>query len=288
MVDLWGMDPNDIEGGVALANQQIHPDDRPSLNAAVDACKTIGTPFRVRYRITRASDNSPRWIDARGAAAYEDGRIVRIGGALADITDQVAAEEAAAGAAAFQQAVFTASPDIIAVWDFTSGSSPWTNRSVPAALGYSDQDVAEMADRRGNLIHGEDLARFEAVLTAAHDAATDEVIAVDYRMVGKDGQPRWFSQRTAPIARGEDGRVTQIVGVLRDITNAKAAEAALQESEARFRQLAENVSVGFILRSLDPPEVLYVSPGYTKIIGLDPLARGRDPLTAIRQAVHPR
>ena len=287
MFELWGIDPDGFDGDYASTRQQIHPDDRPALDAAVDACTTAGTPFRLRYRITRASDNARRWIDVRGAAFHDNGRIVRIGGALADITDQVAADADAAKAATFLQAVFNASPDIIGVWDFTTGSSPLTNRSVPAMLGYSQQDIAEMPDEHGHLVYADDLDRFDAALAAAHDATTDEVIDADYRMVHKDGRPRWYSQRSAPIARDADGAVTQIVGVVRDTSDAKAAEAALQESEARFRQLAESVNVGFVLRNLDPPEVLYVSPGYEKIIGYDPMAVGGNPLAALRRVIHP-
>lgn len=287
MFEMWGIDREGFDGGYVSAREQIHPDDRPALDAAVDACATTGAPFRLRYRIARASDNSPRWIEARGAAFRESGRIVRIGGALADITDQVAADAAAAAAAAFQEAVFNASPDIIAVWDFASASITWANHSITELLGYREQDVAGMGDLKGRLVYAPDLDHFDAVMSAARNAVTDEVISIDYRMVGKDGSLKWFSRRTAPIARDERGLVTQIVGVIRDITDAKAAEAALQESETRFRQLAENVNVGFVLRSLDPPAVLYVSPGYENIIGYNPMTAGNDPLTALRSVIHP-
>ena len=287
MFELWGIDPDRFDGGYLSARQQIYPDDRPALDVAVDACATVGTPFRVRYRITRASDKSPRWIDARGAAFYENGRIARIGGALADITDQVAAEAAAAAAAAFQKAVFTASPDIIMVWDFPSQSTVWTNRSIPALLGYGAEDIAAIDDVAGQLVYRDDQPQLAAAMVAAHEAVTDDVQHVDFRLVRKDGELRWFSRRSAPIARDENGRVLQFVGVIRDISDAKAAEAALQESEARFRQLAETVKVGFVLRNLDPPEVLYVSPGYENIIGYDPMTAGSNALSALRRVIHP-
>ncbi|MET0863330.1 MAG: PAS domain-containing protein, partial [Nakamurella sp.] len=246
-----------------------------------------GTPFRLRYRITRRGDNIERWIDARGAATRHNGRVVRIGGALADVTELVQAATEAAAAQVFQQAVFNASPDIIAVWDFVTGSSLWTNRSVPALLGYNEQDIAEMSTVRRSLVLAEDMDRFEHALQAARDAGTDDVVQVDYRMVQKDGGTRWFSQRSAPVARDDLGRVSRIVGIVRDTSDEKAAEAALQESEARFRQLAESIDVAFVLRRLDPPAFLYVSPGYQKIYGYDPMAEGEDPIATIRRIVHP-
>ena len=287
LFELWGLDSDRFDGSYDAAREQVHPDDRAELDAAVQQCRNTGEPFRVRYRINRASDNELRWIDVRGAAFREKGSVVRIGGALADVTEQVLAYAEVANAQAFQQAVFNASPDIIAVWDFVTESSLWTNRSVPELLGYNQQEIAEMDTVRRSLVFSEDMARFEAALLRARDAPTNDVIQVDYRMVQHDGGHRWFSQHSAPVARDAAGRVTRIVGIVRDASVEKAAEAALQESEARFRQMAESIDVAFVLRRVDPPAFLYVSPGYRKIYGFDPLAEGNDPLTAIRRIVHP-
>ena len=287
LFELWGLDPDSFDGSYDAARDQVNPADRAELDAAVQQCRNTGSPFRVRYRITRASDNEERWIDVRGAASRENGQVVRIGGALADVTEQVLAYAELAAAQAFQQAVFSASPDIIAVWDFVTEKSLWTNRSVPEMLGYSSQDIAEMTTVRGSLVLPEDRGRFETALQVARDASTDDVVQVDYRMVQKDSGLRWFSQRSAPIARDDGGRVTRIVGIVRDTSDEKAAAAALQESEARFRQLAESIDVAFVLRTLNPPALLYVSPGYQKIFGYDPMAAGEEPTADMRRMVDP-
>jgi PAS domain S-box-containing protein len=287
LFDLWGLDATSFDGSFDAARDQIHPDDRAELDSAMQECRNTGAPFRLRYRINRASDHEQRWIDVRGAAAVENGRIVRIGGALADVTEQVQAYAEVAEAQAFQQAVVGASPDIIAVWDYTTQTSVWTNRSIPGMLGYNSQDIADMGPSRRKLVFSGDRERFETALQVAHEATTDDVVEVDYRMVQKDGALRWFAQRSAPIARDKNGRVTRIMGVVRDTSVEKAARAALQESEARFRQLAESINVAFVLRRLDPPAFLYISPGYRQIYGYDPMAENEDPFTAIRRVVHP-
>jgi len=73
--------------------------------------------------------------------------------------------------------VFSASPDIIMVWDFPSESTVWTNRPIPALLGYSQQDIATTDDVPGRLIYREDQARFDAAMVAAHEADTGRGIA---------------------------------------------------------------------------------------------------------------
>ena len=42
---------------------------------------------------------------------------------------------------------------------------------------------------------------------------------------------------------------------------------SLAEGEQRFRQMAENIDAAFFVRSLDPPELLYMSPAYERIWG---------------------
>ncbi|MEG3941884.1 PAS domain S-box protein [Microcoleus sp. S36b_A3] len=69
-------------------------------------------------------------------------------------------------------------------------------------------------------------------------------------------------------------RILGYFGVQRDISDAvvaarqrKQAEAALKESEERFRQLAENIESVFWMVGIQPQEIIYISPGYEKIWG---------------------
>ncbi len=87
--------------------------------------------------------------------------------------------------------------------------------------------------------------------------------AYAYRIVRKDGKIRWVYD-SAISKRDETGRVVQLSGVCVDITDLKQAEAALSESEEKFRTLAESTpSAIFIYRD----KYLYVNPAMEKITG---------------------
>jgi PAS domain S-box-containing protein len=60
-------------------------------------------------------------------------------------------------------------------------------------------------------------------------------------------------------------QVTGIRWLIRDIRERKQAEAALRESEEKFRQLAENIQAVFWISDYQKQQVIYVSHAYEKI-----------------------
>jgi PAS domain S-box-containing protein len=77
------------------------------------------------------------------------------------------------------------------------------------------------------------------------------------------------------------------LAVVRDISRRKQAEAALQESEERFQQMASNIEEIFWMLDARTKEVLYVNPAYQTITGRRPSALlWKDP-KSYQDVVHP-
>lgn len=79
----------------------------------------------------------------------------------------------------------------------------------------------------------------------------------------------------------------RMICVCRDISERKRVEAALQQSEERFRQLAEHIDEVFWMCSVEGDQILYISPAYEKIWGrsCQSLYENQD---AWLQGIHPQ
>lgn len=94
-------------------------------------------------------------------------------------------------------------------------------------------------------------------------------------LISKDGAETPVADSGAPIC-DEAGQITGVVLVFRDQTRERAARRAVEASEARYRQLFENMSAGFALHEMLCDEAgnavdyrfLQVNPAFETMTGL--------------------
>ncbi len=116
-------------------------------------------------------------------------------------------------------------------------------------------------------VHADDRGRADGVLARALTTG-EGWTQNNSRLLLPDGEVRYISGG-ATCERDERGRVTAVVGALADVTEAKRAELAVAESEARYRLLAEN-SGDTIMHARIDGDIVYVSPACRELTGYTP------------------
>jgi diguanylate cyclase (GGDEF)-like protein/PAS domain S-box-containing protein len=94
-----------------------------------------------------------------------------------------------------------------------------------------------------------------------------------------------FLLRVTPYHEARN-RIRGVALTLVDVREIKSAQASLARSEARFRELVENIDEVFWIRSADGREILYLSPQFERVFGHDAGAALADP-TQLVDRCHP-
>ena len=178
----------------------------------------------------------------------------------------------------------------LGTWSFDPGSGElvWNARHRELFGLRPDASVDFGVLMRG--IHPDDRALVEAAVRAATDPDGGGELAVDYRAIGaglgtgmgSGGEPRWLAAHGRSMF--EDGRCVRITGTVQDITERRRGEAALRDSEARFRAITEaSPMIVFVTDAAGANT--YTNPQYSEFTGIRPSALLGDGWTA---AVYPR
>ncbi|OWY66595.1 hypothetical protein B7486_35745 [cyanobacterium TDX16] len=120
--------------------------------------------------------------------------------------------------------------------------------------------------------------------SAIKAAAAGEFVRYEVALIGTGGAIATVDFSLKPVW-DEEGKVVLIIPEGRDISDRKQAEESLRESEAKFRQLAENLDDVVWIADANH-QVIYISPAYEKIWGQSCENLYRDSSTWL-QAVHP-
>ena len=123
-------------------------------------------------------------------------------------------------------------------WVGLDGKLLWVNPAVEKLIGYAPEEYMNMPDRIQH-VFGDDyrvraLAQIENGLRH-HQTESD----VDFQIRCKDGSFKWVSISSQPMYT-EKGECLGLRSSIRDISKRKLAEQALQESEERFKTVAES------------------------------------------------
>ncbi len=164
-------------------------------------------------------------------------------------------EEALSKSQHFIERLTQTLPNILYIYDLTERRNIYISSSVTTVLGYDPAVFCQVESSfLAGLLHPDDVAtvirHYQQLLTIPDEM----VLEVVYRLRLSSGEWCWLSSRDTVFARSADGIPRQILGVARDITRHKQAEAEIHQQAERERLVGKIARR--IHQSLDLPEIL--------------------------------
>jgi PAS domain S-box-containing protein len=236
--ELWGFSRQRMFEQPTAWMENLHPKDLERVIASFKE-RDLTQPDLKEYRLVRP-DGSIRWVRDRAfPVRNESGQIYRRAGIIEDITARKQAEQQLAESEKRYRIISDLTSDY--AYAFHGGLNgcfelAWASDAFTRITGFTAAEVATYEDWL-NLIHPDDAPsiyhRRELVLLDG------QLEVSEFRIVTKEGETRWLRDHIRPIWDEAQERVISLYGAAQDITERKQAEKALQESEQRYRELAE-------------------------------------------------
>ncbi len=219
-----GLMPQAILEDPSLIYNQIDPAFRETLVAAEDESLRNLTPLVWEGR--GSHDGQEYWMHLESIPLRLDDGTVLWNGVHVDITAQKQAEEALERSRKMVEHITRTLPDVIHVYDLVEHRTVFSNQLLSGLLGYDEAEFTEiMSDNYlQRLMYPDDYAVELKVGDRYATMQDDTVFETEYRWHHKTKGIVWLNVREVVYERAADGKVKQILGVIRDVTTRKTAE----------------------------------------------------------------
>jgi PAS domain S-box-containing protein len=202
------------------------------------------------------------YAEISGAPLYSDGKLVGAVSVARDITDRKKAEEAVRKSEEKYRTILEEMDEtyyeIDAKGNFTSA-----NEAMARRFGYTKEEFIGLGYRavtREEDVSGK-VAVFSRVFQTGRPRFWQPIIGVK-----KDGTIIHLEDSIYPL-KNEKGEIIGLRGIGREVTERRLWEAALKESEEKFRRLFYQSPVGVLMVSLDDYRFISVNEAFCSFTG---------------------
>lgn len=260
---MFGYTPEELTN---LSVQDIHPDQ--FLDEVMNEFQTLASGGKVRVEGIPClkKDGTIFFADVSATVLEIDGAVCTVG-FFSDITARKTAETELKRSESMLRAVLDQMPLGVTIRDAGSGKLILGNSKGGEVVGSFVETEAQFASYRFSRADGTKYRIDE--MPIMRSMATGEIVSSEeVNMLLNDGSPRTMSISSAPV-RDSEGKIIMGVGLFHDITDRKKAEAALRDSEERFRSVFESATEFIYIMDRDS-KYTHVNPAVAKLFETQP------------------
>ncbi|AUB42733.1 DNA-binding response regulator, NarL/FixJ family, containings REC and HTH domains [Nostoc flagelliforme CCNUN1] len=267
---IFGLNPTQSEPTQAEFLQMLHPEDRELFQTNLEQALAQKTPFNIEYRIVRPN-GSVRYLEGKAEIAYNpQGNAVKLFGSILDITQRKETELEIIRSRDLLEAVYNESADALFLVDVETLLT--TDCNDQAVKLFAASSKAELINIEGHTLQKQQFTR-DQLISITEEMNQQGFWSREIEYVTKQGNSFWGNIAAKQITVADNVmnliRVTDITASKRVAEDRKQAEAALQESEARFQAFMNNSPVLAWITDADG-RVLYSNQTYLRTFKLLP------------------
>lgn len=233
----------------------VHPDDRQqNLEVFLQLVKGQRESYQRQFRYLSQSGDIHHMEVHAHPALDDKGHIIGTIGILRDISERKRIEAELQQSLELQRAILQAMPDLMFRFDadgnyldIHAGSPDLLYTDVDGLIGKNVRDV----------FPGDLAAEFLTLIRQTYE--TQHLQTYEY-MLEINGIPHWFESRMVPL------RQTEVLSMVRDITEQHQTREGLMASEKRYRSLFEQANDAIFLLDLKG-QVMDTNPAAIAMLG---------------------
>lgn len=189
-------------------------------------------------------------------------------GIFSDITERIMAQQALKMSEEKYRMISENVGDVIWIYNLPTDRFTYFSPSMQKVFGYTPEEASQMGLK--DLLAPQSLEysmeRIKIRLKAFEDGQSSDVVSVSIlEQINKDGEII-YTEVVTTLLPDEYGKVNEILGVTRDITENIKARKALEESELKYRMLIENQQ-DLVITVDSEGKYLYASPSFYETFG---------------------
>lgn len=256
--DIVEIDQEEAVPGINEHLEYYMPEYRPIINEAMRKLIEENIPFDYEAQYLSAKGNYG-WCRAIGRAEFQDGKCVKVFGTLQDITEKKALEMKGKEYSEMYGLLLEHSGLGIGYYDLEGNIRHFNKRAVDDLGGapedYIGKNVTEIFGKDSE----EYLKRFKYVIQTGHSSVFEDYLDLP------TGEKWFFTTFSTVMNAGGQPLGVQVIS--QDITQRKIAQLAIEESEFKFRNMAQ-VSPAGIYQTDSKGRSVFVNKRWMEMAGL--------------------
>jgi PAS domain S-box-containing protein len=232
---IFGFDPRKELPSREAALQRIHPDDRERAQEVARRGMRQKKDYKFEFRLGLPA--TIKYIEGIAHPKFSaSGELVEVVGTIIDVTERKRAEATLLESELKLRQIIETVPSLL--WSTgPDGEVTYINQRILDYLGIRLEDFRHRGWEA--FLHPADLPETARAFYQAIQTGTSHQSV--HRVRRADGEYRWHQARAEPL-RDRQGCIIQWYGLSVDIDDAKKAEEALRESEARSRSAIDGIA----------------------------------------------